>query len=423
MKHQNKIAAYSIFSTAFLISHQQVSGEVIYQNIDPDIILDHNMWDTISVQLDLNSDGITDIQFFDREVGWSWVSPFHIYSTEIIYAKSFDFFVKNSNYPSYDIAAFLNTGYSINSLNYWSNATKMRLITESRETDSFGANMSYYPFAHVTDKYIGIQFEIDGANHFGWVRLSITNFGVETLLPYLELQDFAYETNPETPIVISDSTASLAQNLFLTDSLDNNNASDLFLTFDKAINESTLSVYRIFLIPLDGYNNADSLPSTAILESLSPDRYTEILPIGAPHYICNFPSGMHDIEGNEIIAGVWPDAKYYRAIILSVANGITTIQNNTSVPSNIIENEIEPVGIIEDAYNPALFISENILYVTWLQSSGYTLNIYNIQGEMIITNQITETKYVLDLHFLPKGIYFAEQVTGSKRYIKEIAVI
>ncbi len=52
------------------------------------------------------------------------------------------------------------------------------------------------PWANVKNRYLGLQFQIDGQTHYGWARLSV---GGETLEAILT--GYAYETTPNTPIV------------------------------------------------------------------------------------------------------------------------------------------------------------------------------------------------------------------------------
>jgi hypothetical protein len=53
------------------------------------------------------------------------------------------------------------------------------------------------PFANATNRFLGLKFLIDGKNHYGWARLTVTNFnhaGTATLTGY------AYETVPNHAI-------------------------------------------------------------------------------------------------------------------------------------------------------------------------------------------------------------------------------
>jgi hypothetical protein len=58
------------------------------------------------------------------------------------------------------------------------------------------------PWLGIQNEYMGLEFNIKGAAHFGWARFSVTEKGAITLTGY------AYETVPLKPIVTGDSTGS-----------------------------------------------------------------------------------------------------------------------------------------------------------------------------------------------------------------------
>jgi len=59
-----------------------------------------------------------------------------------------------------------------------------------------------YPYGYggqwskVKNRYLGLQFQIDGQTHYGWARLSVGGSSLEAILT-----GYAYETIPNTPIV------------------------------------------------------------------------------------------------------------------------------------------------------------------------------------------------------------------------------
>lgn len=58
------------------------------------------------------------------------------------------------------------------------------------------------PWLGIQNEYMGFEFNIKGAAHFGWARFSVTNEGAITLTGY------AYETVSLKPIVTGDTTGS-----------------------------------------------------------------------------------------------------------------------------------------------------------------------------------------------------------------------
>lgn len=53
-------------------------------------------------------------------------------------------------------------------------------------------------FANATNRYIGLKFSINGATHYGWARVNLSNYLKGGAL---QLTGYAYETTPQTNIV------------------------------------------------------------------------------------------------------------------------------------------------------------------------------------------------------------------------------
>jgi hypothetical protein len=71
----------------------------------------------------------------------------------------------------------------------------------------FGCTCSGHPYSGgpwngIQNEYMGFEFDIKGAAHFGWARFSVTDKGAITLTGY------AYETVSLKPIVTGDTTGS-----------------------------------------------------------------------------------------------------------------------------------------------------------------------------------------------------------------------
>jgi hypothetical protein len=58
------------------------------------------------------------------------------------------------------------------------------------------------PWANVSDRYLGLMFDIHGAQYFGWARLSVEYYGGDSgqRTWRARITGYAYETNPEMPI-------------------------------------------------------------------------------------------------------------------------------------------------------------------------------------------------------------------------------
>jgi hypothetical protein len=72
-------------------------------------------------------------------------------------------------------AQALGTGASIGPNGaFRSQAARMEFVeflSDSSRTQAYG------PWANVSNRYVGLKFVIDGQTHYGWARLSVSNFG------------------------------------------------------------------------------------------------------------------------------------------------------------------------------------------------------------------------------------------------------
>jgi len=63
-----------------------------------------------------------------------------------------------------------------------------------------GGDSAHGNWVNVTDRYLGLKFQIAGQTHYGWARFTVkvTNNPINI---YAELTGYAYETVPNTPII------------------------------------------------------------------------------------------------------------------------------------------------------------------------------------------------------------------------------
>lgn len=338
-----KLLAYSSSANAFLLLAPNANGQVVYHNIDPDTLLQGTYIDDLSdsLNVDFNGDGVTDIQIrYNGAIEWYVVGELETNGYGILTAsiRQFNAVIKNTDYSELYGADNLASGFSINNYGEWNELDSIRLFY-------FNQYYSSIPYENwfEENQYLGVQFMIGPEMHYGWVRLSISNYGITGRTPFVAVQDFAYEMTPNTPLIIANPTASIAEHVFMADEFDYQNSSDFKVQFNKAIDESTISAYRIFLYK---YNYPSiTPPSVALLETLPPERYFEVLPTGSPMYETMLPASLTDIIGDPILTG-YPN--YYKAIILSVADGILAAENNASLPSINVKAELTHV---EGPYN------------------------------------------------------------------------
>jgi hypothetical protein len=63
-----------------------------------------------------------------------------------------------------------------------------------------GGQSAHGNWVNVTDRYLGLQFQIAGKTHYGWARLTVKVVKAKLRIEAV-LTGYAYETNPDTSII------------------------------------------------------------------------------------------------------------------------------------------------------------------------------------------------------------------------------
>ncbi|MGE6604697.1 stalk domain-containing protein [Lysinibacillus fusiformis] len=124
-------------------------------------------------------------------------------------------------------------------------------------------------------------------------------------------------------ITLFSSNAGAVSNLYASDVSDYGNGRDLFVSFNKAVDESIISHYRILVVPT-AYYNSFSLTEAS---NVSSSNYTTVYKSGKSTYEQTLSENTRDVRGNTIKEGT-----SYRIYVLTVANGIGS--NALSAPTS-----------------------------------------------------------------------------------------
>ena len=177
LKLSKRLTQYSALSLA-IAGIVDVNGQIVYTDIAD--IGPHNQ----SLVLDLNGDG----RDFDiRHDGSSNYGAI----LKIIpgYASLSNAILGLYNYSNIFPFA-LNASYTISAGNSnWNSNYQYQLLNELQ---CYNFN-SYWCYG-VSDKFLGLRFDIGGNTHYGWARLDVD--------PIMEwkLKDYAYNSTPDAPI-------------------------------------------------------------------------------------------------------------------------------------------------------------------------------------------------------------------------------
>jgi len=182
----------------------------------------------------------------------------------------------------------------------------------------------------VTDMFAGVRLFSDGAYHYGWLRLNIDE------ATGILLKDYAFESNPETPIQTRVRDYSI-QWIDVQDNGISGTGADLAFTFEAAGNEEDIASYRVICAKSGALDAITVETATA----LPPENYREIIPTGAMSYSEVFTAFSNDADGDPITTGV-----EYRLLILNVMEATTGYANILSNRSNVV--------LLQDTVNTVL---------------------------------------------------------------------
>jgi hypothetical protein len=183
----NYALAAGAAGVSLLALAQPSEAEIVYTPVDG--IINRSR----PYQLDLNNDGIVDFTIIDHGFGRSGAFT----SVQSLFVRPAPFNRVNCAYPSclstFIYAAALHRGSEIGppQEHGWLSEHGQMALDErlNKKSYLFGA------WSHATDRYLGLRFQIDGQNHFGWARISVILVGKYPNQTFeAHLTGYAYET-------------------------------------------------------------------------------------------------------------------------------------------------------------------------------------------------------------------------------------
>jgi hypothetical protein len=152
--------------------------------------------------IDLNHDGITDF-VLENKFHASHGSNWYVHWT--IQGRPFNGAAAVSSGGRYHYAAALKQGATIGPQGPWRPSTEL----VEGENEEFGYSFPSGNWYLVPTAYLGLRFQINGEDHYGWVRITVdwnrTNL-------FAGVTGYAYETEPNTPIIAGDTGHAINEN-------------------------------------------------------------------------------------------------------------------------------------------------------------------------------------------------------------------
>lgn len=208
------LSAYAAVAVSFLHT-KETDSQVVYTDIDPDIILDEALEST---GLDIDNNGTIDFALLNSSFTFFSESFSSYFTRQDILAGPYipgNAIAGISEYFSspygggftlyYPFA--LSQGSIINNVLSWQNNGQqimgIRTFVNYAMPNTWQcANCYWYGYFNpeTIDRFLGIRFIGDfGENHYGWIRCDVKDEG-RTLV----IKDYAYETQPDNAILAGD---------------------------------------------------------------------------------------------------------------------------------------------------------------------------------------------------------------------------
>jgi len=184
-KLSKRLAQYGALSLA-ITGVADVSGQIIYTDINPDQTIIRGIYD-----LDMDNDGSR--EFSLKQVNNNnWIVPFS--PSDGILGLSVAF-----NYPfALSTSAVISGGQTT-----WIQGDGYYQTLNYNSCYIQNPNVSNSDWCGVTDKFVGLRFDIDGSTHYGWARLD-SAFTPST--GGFTIKDYAYNPNAGEQIKAGEGT-------------------------------------------------------------------------------------------------------------------------------------------------------------------------------------------------------------------------
>jgi hypothetical protein len=211
MKTQNsfKLSAYASLAGFFLGMIPSVKSQVIYTDIDPDIIVNDP---GVNIELDLDQNGTFDFSFLHSS--FVFYSPGHNSYRLRIDMLASPLNTLNAIAGSYDYHGTFSGGYwwyypyalnfnsKIDANTSWQTSSQQILALVTIDSDD--SFVHYTPDAdwfnsvvdETIDHFLGVRFiDVENLTHYGWIRCDVIDSG-KTLV----IKDYAYNDTPNDGI-------------------------------------------------------------------------------------------------------------------------------------------------------------------------------------------------------------------------------
>ncbi len=281
--YTSKLINYSALASGILaINH--IEAQVVYTDIEPDILLyslDGGWLEDEGMQyIDFNFDGNIDIGLsFDTDYDCGYCPTWTFFNLELFGSNKIAVEFADPCYlsstfgsgyssteciiPGQNVGRVFVEGDTISEFIDWDQITD---ILETHICGYYGEGCVQGEFDFSRPKqFLGFQI-IDTDTNYCWLRLGWNDDS-------LHINDFACTSTPLDLIAVKDRIADEVSELVLYTDSCTGGTDELKVKFNKALDEETVSEYRIMVAPGYGFSANEAL-------LISPENYLSILPSG-----------------------------------------------------------------------------------------------------------------------------------------------
>ena len=187
-----KMLSYSLTSALVVAGGQDINGEIAYYDIE-----DETVGSNGSYEVDINNDGTPDFTISQNhsESTSTYSSYSNLFDSVRIDGSQSQNKILKSSSSSY--AQLMNTGDVVGLSTTYSSYNTQEFINNVQlgyYAYSYGSSYTYGSWEG-EEGYLGVKFDINGNNHYGWIRLEVFSY-----YSGFTVRDFAYETIPDYEI-------------------------------------------------------------------------------------------------------------------------------------------------------------------------------------------------------------------------------
>jgi len=197
-KLSKKLTKYGALTLA-LAGVSSVNGQIIYHDVDPDFDGSSDYFLNLNPIDDTTPDSVEDAVNDFRLLNIGSVPSSAGLQIELLNSNAS--IIGSSATWTYPFA--LNSGYTISNGN--SNWLNEQFQTLAYVNCSFGSSN----WCNISDKYLGLQFNINGDTHYGWVKLDVDVTGT-----IWSVKEYAFNMTPDEAINAGQKTLGIDGNIF-----------------------------------------------------------------------------------------------------------------------------------------------------------------------------------------------------------------